>query len=209
MVTEALERIGRLDPALGAVVMLRSDAALAQAAARDDARDARTPGPLWWLPVLVKVLHAVAGLSTCQGSRLLSGAAPVTRDGVTPSRLTRAGAIVVGKSTLPEFATEGFTAGPLTGTTRNQWDVRYSPGGSSGGSAAAVSAGMVPIATATDDGGSIRIPAAYCGLVGIKPSGGVVPREVAPDWIDLSTDGPLATRVDDLAVLLDVTGHPG
>ena len=100
--------------------------------------------------------------------------APARSDGLITQRLRDAGAIVVGKSTLPEFATEGFTANRLTGITRNPWHTDYSPGGSSGGSAAALAAGLALVATATDGGGSIRIPASLCGLVGLKPTNGVV-----------------------------------
>ncbi len=114
----------------------------------------------------------------------------------------RAGAVVVGKSTLPEFAIEGYTANLLTGVTRNPWNLAYSTGGSSGGSAAAIAAGLVGVATATDGGGSIRIPASLCGLVGLKPTNGVVGRWPAPDWIDYSTDGPFATSSDDSASAL-------
>ena len=124
------------------------------------------------------------------------------------ARLKAAGAIVVGKTTLPEFAIEGYTANRATGVTRNPWNLELSPGGSSGGSATAVSAGVVPIATATDGGGSIRIPAAFCGLVGLKPSNGLIGRWPTPDWIDFSTEGPFATTVSDLRLLLSVITGP-
>jgi Asp-tRNA(Asn)/Glu-tRNA(Gln) amidotransferase A subunit family amidase len=204
-VSEALRRIDRSDGALGAVVALRAEEALAEADALDRAlaRGAR-PGPLCGVPVLVKDLEDVAGMPTRKGSVLLADAAPAAADGLVPGRLRAAGAIVVGKSALPEFATEGFTAGELTGITRNPWDTALSPGGSSGGSAAALSAGLVPLATATDGGGSVRIPAAFCGLVGLKPTRGVVPRRPAPDWLDLSTEGPMATTVGDVRLILGV-----
>jgi Asp-tRNA(Asn)/Glu-tRNA(Gln) amidotransferase A subunit family amidase len=109
---------------------------------------------------------------------------------------------------LPEFAIEGYTANLLTGVTRNPWHADYSPGGSSGGSAAALSAGLVGVATATDGGGSIRIPASLCGLVGLKPTNGMIGRWPAPDWIDYSTDGPFATTSDDLRLLRDVMVGP-
>ncbi len=214
-VTEALRRIGAGDggppaSALNAVCLVCPDEALAAAEATDLAIAARERlGPLAGVPVLVKDLEDVAGLPTRKGSLLFADAAPATVDGLVPGRLRAAGAIVVGKTTLPEFATEGFTASLLTGVTRNPWDRALSPGGSSGGSAAALSAGFVPVATATDGGGSIRIPSAFCGLVGLKPTRGVVPRRPAPDWIDLSTDGPLATTVGDLRLLLSVIGGGG
>ncbi|MEO3937248.1 amidase [Dermatophilaceae bacterium Soc4.6] len=214
-VTEALRRIetgdgGPVDSALNAVCVVCPDEALAAAEAVDRALAAGEPvGPLAGVPVLVKDLEDVAGLPTRKGSLLLADAAPAAADGLVPSRLRAAGAVVVGKTTLPEFATEGFTASLLTGVTRNPWDRSLSPGGSSGGSAAALSAGFVPVATATDGGGSIRIPSAFCGLVGLKPTRGVVPRRSAPDWIDLSTDGPMATTVGDLRLLLSVIGGGG
>ncbi len=164
--------------------------------------------PLAGVPVLVKDLEDLAGHSTRKGSLALRDVAPAKRHGVVPDRLIRAGAVVVGKSTLPEFAIEGYTANLLTGVTRNPWNPDYSPGGSSGGSAAAVAAGLVGAATATDGGGSVRIPASLCGLVGIKPTNGVIGRWPAPDWIDLSTDGPFATSTDDLRLLLDVMAGP-
>jgi len=150
----------------------------------------------------------LAGHPTRKGSLALRDAPPATSNGVVPERLRRAGAIVVGKSTLPEFAIEGYTANELTGVTRNPWNEAYSPGGSSGGSAAALAAGLVGVATATDGGGSIRIPASLCGLVGIKPTNGMVGRWPAPDWIDYSTDGPFATASDDLRLLYDVMIGP-
>jgi len=129
-------------------------------------------------------------------------------DGLVPGRLRAAGAVVVGKTNLPECAFEAYTANRLFGATRNPWDLRYSPGGSSGGSAAALSAGMVPLATATDGGGSARIPAAFCGLVGLKPTNGIVGRSPVPSWMDLSTDGQMGHSVADLRLLLGLTKGP-
>lgn len=171
-------------------------------------RDELRRGALIGLPMVVKDLDDLRGVPTRKGSVPLRDAARATRTGVVAERLLRAGAVVVGKSTLPEFAIEGFTANLLTGVTRNPWNPDYSPGGSSGGSAAAVSAGLVGIATATDGGGSVRIPASLCGLVGLKPTHGVIGRWPIPDWIDYSTDGPLATSSDDLRLLLDVMRGP-
>ena len=209
VVAAALERIERLNPALNAVVALRAEEALADARAADKARkDGHAAGPLAGVPVLVKDLEDVAGMRTTQGSVIFADAPLATADGLIPGRLRAAGAIVVGKANLPEFACEGFTTNLLFGTTRNPWALDWTPGGSSGGSAAALAAGMVPIATATDGGGSIRIPAAFCGLVGIKPTGGVVGRRPIPDWIDFSTDGPFATTVADLRLLLSIESGP-
>jgi Asp-tRNA(Asn)/Glu-tRNA(Gln) amidotransferase A subunit family amidase len=204
-VEEALRRIAADDGPLNSVAALRADEALAEAAAVDAALDAGRPaGPLAGVPVLVKDLEDVTGMPTRKGSLLLADVAPAERDGLATERLRGAGAVVVGKSTLCEFAAEGHTSSPLTGITRNPWDRTSSPGGSSGGSGAAISAGLVPVATGTDGGGSIRIPSAFCGLVGIKATRGVVPRRPTQDWLDLSTDGPMATTVADLRLLLGV-----
>jgi Asp-tRNA(Asn)/Glu-tRNA(Gln) amidotransferase A subunit family amidase len=209
LVERALERISRLDGQLNAVVALRADLAIDEARALD-ARAAAgdDPGPLAGIPLLVKDLEDVAGMRTTQGSALFADAAPAARDGLTPSRLRAAGAIIVGKTNLPEFATEGYSANLAFGTTRNPWGLEWSPGGSSGGSGAALAAGLAPIATATDGGGSVRIPAALCGLVGLKPTNGLIARQPIPDWIDYSTDGPLATTVADLRLLLSVQAGP-
>jgi Asp-tRNA(Asn)/Glu-tRNA(Gln) amidotransferase A subunit family amidase len=208
LVERSLERIARHGD-LNAVVALRADPARADADALDAAvRAGGTPGPLAGLPVLAKDNDDVAGLRTTHGSRWFADAAPATRDGVTVGRLRAGGGIVVGKTNVPEFCIEGFTDNLVFGPTRNPWDPGRSPGGSSGGSAAALAAGLAPIATGTDGGGSVRIPAALCGLVGYKPTNGVVGRRTAPDWIDFSTDGFLATGVDDLRLLLAAAAGP-
>jgi Asp-tRNA(Asn)/Glu-tRNA(Gln) amidotransferase A subunit family amidase len=165
-------------------------------------------GALLGVPTLVKDLEDLAGHPTRKGSLALRNAPEAASTAVVPSRLLDVGAVVVGKSTLPEFAIEGYTANLLTGVTRNPWNLSYSPGGSSGGSAAALSAGLVGVATATDGGGSVRIPASLCGLVGLKPTNGIIGRWPAPDWIDYSTDGPFATSCDDLRLIFDVMRGP-
>ena len=208
-VQAALDRIEKLDKPINAVVAMRAEEALAEARELDRKIHAgHEVGPLAGVPVLVKDLEDVTGMRTTMGSVIFADAPPAKSDGLIPSRLRAAGAIVVGKDNLPEFACEGYTTNLLFGTTRNPWALDWSPGGSSGGSGAALSAGMVPIATATDGGGSIRIPSAFCGLVGIKPSGGTIPRRPIPDWIDFSTDGPLATTVADLRLLLSIEAGP-
>jgi len=198
---EAIERAGDLNVAAEKTF----DEAL-RAAQRVD--DSSGSGALVGVPTLIKDLEDLEGHPTKKGSLALRDAAAATSNGVVPSRLLSSGAIVVGKSTLPEFAIEGFTANLLTGVTRNPWNLEYSPGGSSGGSAAALAAGLVGIATATDGGGSVRIPASFCGLVGLKPTNGVVGRWPTPDWIDYSTDGPMATSSDDLRLIFDVMSGP-
>ncbi len=181
------------------------DAALERARRIDDGGPA---GPLVGVPTLIKDLEDLEGSPTRQGSLARRDVSPAKQSSVVASRLVASGAVVVGKSTLPEFAIEGFTANLLTGVTRNPWNQDYSPGGSSGGSAAALASGLVGVATATDGGGSVRIPSALCGLVGLKPTNGVVGRWPAPDWIDYSTDGPLATSSDDLRLIFDVMRGP-
>ena len=209
LVRDSLERIDRLDPALNAVIALRGDEALDEARAID-ARVAagEDPGRLAGLPLLVKDMEDVAGMRSTRGSTLLADAPPAEHDGLVPRRLRAEGAIVVGKTNQPEFAFAGFTANDLYGATANPWGTDWSPGGSSGGSAAALAAGMAAIATATDGGGSIRIPAAFCGLAGLKPTNGVIGREPIPEWIDLSTFGPFATSIADVRLLLSIEAGP-
>jgi Asp-tRNA(Asn)/Glu-tRNA(Gln) amidotransferase A subunit family amidase len=208
LVATALERIEALDDGIGAVVARRDEGALAEA---DDV-DRRVaggedPGPLAGVPCLIKDIEDLVGIPTTHGSLLFRDAPPAAEDGLMASRLRAAGAIPVGKANTPEFASQGFTANRLFGSTRNPWAPAWSPGGSSGGSGAAVIAGLVPIATATDTGGSIRIPAAFCGLVGIKPTTGLIDRDPALCWPDLTTCGPLAATVDDLRLLLQVEAN--
>lgn len=210
---ELVERALRLvevgNPGIGAVVALRREQALAEAVHQDRRLAAGEKlGPLAGVPALVKDLEDVAGMVTTQGSLLYAATPPAVTDGLVPGRLRAAGAVVIGKTNLPECAFEAYTANRLFGPTRNPWDLRWSPGGSSGGSAAALSAGMVPIATATDGGGSARIPAAFCGLVGMKPTNGIVGRSPIPSWMDLSTDGPMGHTVADLRMLLDIEKGP-
>jgi Asp-tRNA(Asn)/Glu-tRNA(Gln) amidotransferase A subunit family amidase len=208
LVSESLRRIEALDPELGAVVALRPQA-LEEARVLDGLiADGEDPGPLAGLPLLVKDVTEVAGMRTTFGSLAMVDAPPADRDAVAVARLRGAGAVVVGKTNTPEFATAGWTANLAFGITRNPWDRSRTPGGSSGGSGAALAAGLAAIATATDGGGSVRIPACYCGLAGLKPTNGVIGRDPIPAWMDLSTQGPLAPSADDLAVLLAVLRGP-
>jgi len=202
VVSKALENIESSNSALNFMAQHCPELALKSAANHSG------KGSLAGVPVLVKDLEQAIGLPTRKGSLALADAPLETVDGTVVARLKAAGAMVVGKTTLPEFAIEGYTANRATGVTCNPWNLELSPGGSSGGSASAVSAGVVPIATATDGGGSIRIPAAFCGLVGLKPSNGVIGRWPTPDWIDFSTEGPFATTVDDLRLLMSVIAGP-
>jgi Asp-tRNA(Asn)/Glu-tRNA(Gln) amidotransferase A subunit family amidase len=209
LVSESLRRVEDLDPSLNAVVTLRAEEALHEATGLDAIlAEGGDAGPLAGLPLLVKDMTDVAGMRTTFGSLAFEDAPAATTDALVVARLRAAGAIVVGRTNLPEFATEGYTSNLLWGTTRNPWNPERTTGGSSGGSSAALAAGMAAIATATDGGGSVRIPAAYCGLVGLKPSHGVIGRDPIPDWIDYSTDGPFSTHVDDVRLLLDVLRGP-
>jgi Asp-tRNA(Asn)/Glu-tRNA(Gln) amidotransferase A subunit family amidase len=205
VVTASIERLEHAE-ILNVLAEKTFDEALRAARRADD--EGLIHGPLAGVPTLIKDLEDLTGHATRKGSRALRDAPPAPSSGVVPSRLLQAGALIVGKSTLPEFAIEGYTANLLTGVTRNPWNLDYSPGGSSGGSAAAIAAGLVGVATATDGGGSVRIPAALCGLVGLKPTNGVVGRWPAPDWIDYSTDGPMATSSEDLRLIFDVMRGP-
>ena len=208
LVRMSLERIERLNPTLNAVISIREQAI-------DEARalDGRVaaggdPGLLAGVPLLVKDMEDVEGVPSTYGSLLFADAPPAVADGLIPRRLKAAGAVVVGKTNQPEFAFAGYTDNLLYGATKNPWNLEASPGGSSGGSAAAMAAGIAPIATATDGGGSIRIPAAWCGLVGLKPTNGVIGRQPIPEWIDLSTFGPLAHTVADARLLLELEAGP-
>jgi len=209
LVRTSLERIDRANPGLNAVIALRPEDAIADARALD-ARVAagEDPGPLAGLPLLVKDNEDCAGLPTTFGSLLRADVPPATEDCEAVARLRAAGAIVVGKTNVPEFAFEGFTTNRLFGDTRNPWAPGWSPGGSSGGSAVALVTGMAPLATGTDGGGSVRIPAAFCGLVGLKPTTGLIGSWPPPSWIELSTKGPLATSIGDARLLLDVLRGP-
>lgn len=204
---EALRRIAECDGPLGAFVRVRSHAARRDAAAlanRSDLADL----PLAGVPVAIKDNVPVAGEPLRIGSPATS-ADPQRADHPVVARLRAAGAVVVGITAVPELCIFGSTDTPFR-TTRNPWDTSRSPGGSSGGSAAAVAAGMVPIAHAADGMGSIRIPAACCGLVGLKPGPGVVPAELGIDsWHGIAENGCLATTVDDLALTMSVlAGRP-
>lgn len=204
VVAAHLERIARIEPAMNAFQAVLDGEALA--AARDlDARDELGDLPLAGVPVAIKDDIDVAGLSTRKGS-LAKPLAVAAHDDLAVRRLREAGAIVIGKTRVPEFCTWPWTETLGFGATRNPWDPTRTPGGSSGGSAAAVAAGMVPLAVGSDGLGSIRIPGASCGLVGIKPGPGVVPRPRAAGsaWFGMSEHGPLATTVVDVALALDV-----
>ena len=193
---------------LNAFVHLDPDGARAAAAAVDAAvARGEDPGPFAGVPMGVKDLEDCAGMPTTHGSMLYKDAAPAGADSVHLARLRAAGAIPVGKTAAPEFGTIQYTRTKAWGTTRNAWAPERTPGGSSGGSAAAVAAGMVPLATASDGGGSTRIPAGFSGLVGMKPSYGRIPHPTA-DPSQTAVFGVEVTTVADAARHLDVTAGP-
>jgi len=192
-----LRRIEQLDPRLNAFRVVRGEQAMAEAETVDRS------GPLAGVPIAVKDDAAVSGEVATRGTR--SFGPPATADSEMVRRLRAAGAIPIGITNVPELMIFPWTATTANGVTRNPWNPERTPGGSSGGSASAVAAGMVAAATGADGGGSIRIPAASCGLVGMKPSRGRVSSQPGgAGWLGLSTYGGLARTVADSALLLDV-----
>jgi aspartyl-tRNA(Asn)/glutamyl-tRNA(Gln) amidotransferase subunit A len=209
VVEECVDSIGRHNGALNAFVHLEAGGAR-RAAADIDRRIAEgdDPGVLAGVPFGVKDLDDCAGMPTTRGSRWFAGEGPRPDDSLHVARLRAAGAIPLGKTAAPEFGTWAYTASPLLGVTRNPWQVDRTPGGSSGGSSAAVSAGLVPFATSSDGGGSTRTPAGFTGLVGHKPSYGRIPDRAATRYSQTAVPGCLATTVADAARLLDVMSGP-
>jgi amidase len=207
LVELALARIERLDGELNAFTAVFAERALADADRADERRARGDRAPLLGVPIAVKDEIDIAGEVTSRGTGAVMARAAADADVV--ARLREAGAIVIGKTTMPELGLWPFTESLTWGVTRNPWDVERTPGGSSGGSAAAVAAGLVPMAIGADGAGSIRIPAACCGLFGLKPQSGRVPR--APHdrdgshWICF---GPLTRSVVDTAVVLDAILTP-
>jgi len=205
---ECLAAIEAANPTLNAFVHIDAEAAHAAAAAVDAmVAGGRDPGPLAGVPIGVKDLEDCAGMPTSHGSLLYKGAPPVAADSVHLARLRAAGAVPVGKTAAPEFGIVAFTATRAWGVTRNPWNPERTPGGSSGGSASAVAAGMVPLCTASDGGGSTRIPASFCGLVGLKPSFGRIPHP-GNQPSTTTVFGALVTTVADAARHLDVAAGP-
>jgi Asp-tRNA(Asn)/Glu-tRNA(Gln) amidotransferase A subunit family amidase len=207
-----LDRIERLDDGINAFVTVREEAAREEAEAAERALSAgEAVGPLHGVPVAVKDLTDVAGVPTTFGSKLFADHVP-DEDAVVVERLKDAGAIVLGKTNTPEFGRKPMTTNLLHGTTSNPWDATRTAGGSSGGSAAALAAGLVPLATGSDAAGSLRIPASACGVTSIVPDFGRVPVESRPDGFvnthPYTYVGPMARSVEDAALLLDVMAGP-
>jgi amidase len=198
-----LRRIADYEPQLNAFRVVLAERALLEAGQADSRRSAGAERPLLGVPIAVKDDIALAGEPTCYGTNAHGG--PAGADAEVVRRLREAGAIVIGKTNVPELTLWPFTETATFGVTRNPWDLQRAPGGSSGGSAAAVAAGLVGAALGSDGAGSIRIPAAWCGLFGLKPQRGRV--SMAPKsrgWHGLSVNGLLARRVADTALFHDL-----
>jgi amidase len=204
LVAATLERIGRVGPALNAFRVVFAERALAEAEQADARRGAGDDRPLLGVPVAVKDDADVAGEATMHGTS--ANGRPASRDSDVVARLRAAGAIVVGKTNVPELTIWPFTETLSYGATRNPWSLDHTPGGSSGGSGAAVASGLCGVALGSDGAGSIRIPSAFCGVFGIKPQRGRIP--LGPGrteaWHGLVHLGPLARHVADAALFLDV-----
>jgi aspartyl-tRNA(Asn)/glutamyl-tRNA(Gln) amidotransferase subunit A len=210
LLDQALARLDALEPVLNSFTHVDRDGALAaaQASAARQAAGIRV-GPLDGIPVSVKDNIFVAGLPCRWGSLLFSDHVP-DRDDICVERLRAAGAVIIGKTTTPEFALMGRTHSRLTGVTRNPWDPSLTPGGSSGGAVASVATGVTPLAIGTDMGGSTRLPASYTGLVGMRPSTGRLPRRFGfpPTAIDFQAICPFARTMRDTRLLYSVLAGP-
>ena len=196
LVQQCLARIDALNPSLNAFVMVAAEQALEQAERADRERaKGRATGPLHGIPYAVKDVIATKGIPTTNGSRVVRRGDDV--DAEVVSRLSRGGAVLLGKLNLWEFA----MVGSQFGVVRNPWNTEYSASGSSGGSSAAVAAGLVPLALGTDTGGSIRVPAAHCGVVGLRPTYGRISRDgVTPNAWSVDTVGPITRTAADAAI---------
>lgn len=207
VLTAVLAQLDRVEPHINAFVTVDAERAL-ESARRAEAFLVTSRGDelprLFGVPITVKDLTDTAGVRTTYGSRAYASHVP-DEDGVNWGRLKEAGAILVGKTTTPEFGGLGITESALTGITRNPWRVTHTAGGSSGGAAASVASGVAALAWGSDGGGSIRVPAACCGVVGLKASRGRIPLD--RPWDSVSTEGPLTRTVRDAALLLDVTAR--
>jgi amidase len=204
-----LDRIGQINPRLNAIVSPRPEAALEEAEVADRRAASGEPlGPLHGLPIAIKDLEDTAGIRTTYGSRAFAQHVPET-DGLVVARLRAAGAIVVGKTNTPEFGVGSHTFNEVFGPTRNPWALDRTPGGSSGGAGAALAAGLLPIADGSDHGGSIRNPASFNNVVGLRPTPGLVPDSGDGDvWETASVVGPMARTVGDLALMLTAISGP-
>ena len=204
----ALQHIEALNPVLNAFCFVAPDA-LAMAQASEARWMSGEPiGPLDGVPVSIKDILLTRGWPTLRGSKTVDPAGPWTDDAPAVARLRESGAVLLGKNTTPEFGWKGVTDSPLTGITRNPWNPAKTPGGSSGGGAAAVASGMCPLTLGTDGGGSIRIPCAFTGIFGLKPSFGRVPAWPLSPYGTVAHIGPMSRTVQDTALLLNVVAQP-
>jgi aspartyl-tRNA(Asn)/glutamyl-tRNA(Gln) amidotransferase subunit A len=204
-----LSRISQVDNVLNAFCLIDPDAALA--AARESSQRWQEGKPkdiVDGIPVSIKDLILTKGWPTLRGSRTIDPKQPWDVDAPVTARLREAGAVLIGKTTTPEFGIKGTTDNTLTGVTYNPWNTKMTPGGSSGGAAAAVAAGMGPLAIGTDGAGSVRIPSTFCGIPGLKPSFGRVPAYPLSPFGTVAHLGPHARSVDDLALALTVMSRP-
>jgi amidase len=208
VVTAYLTRIAAVNGDVNAIVTLDGEGALEAARRADAVSRAKATGVLHGLPIAIKDLVDVAGMRTTLGSPIYRDRVPL-KDASHVSQLRDAGAIIVGKTNTSEFGAGSQTFNPVFGVTRNPYDLSRTAGGSSGGAAAAVSAGMIPFADGSDFGGSLRNPASFCNVVGFRPSPGVVPQLEASDlWDPLSVVGPIARTVEDASLLLRALAEP-
>ena len=209
VVLSFLDRISQVDGRLNAIPTLVTERALAEADAADRWRAAgKHMGLLHGLPIAVKDLVDTAGIRTTYGSPIYRDHVPA-EDALLVKRLRKAGAIIIGKTNTPEFGAGSQTFNPVFGPTRNPYDTSRTPGGSSGGAAAAVAAGMLPFADGSDLGGSLRNPASFCNVIGLRPTPGRVPEAPTTDvWDPLSVSGPIARTVADLELLLAAMSGP-
>ncbi len=205
-VTQALlTRLDRLEPEINAFVLVARESALAEARAAEARWAKGAPlGLVDGVPVTIKDLFLTKSWPTLRGSTLVKREQDWTEDAPPVARLREHGAVLLGKTTMPEFGWKALGDSPLTGITRNPWSLAHTPGGSSAGAAAALAAGVAPLALGTDGGGSIRIPCAFCGLPGLKPSFGRVPHYPPSVFGFLAHTGPMARDVGDLALMLNV-----
>lgn len=205
----ALDRAAAIQPVLNAFCLIDGDAALVDARASEARWADNAPlGPLDGVPTTIKDLVLTRGWPTLRGSRTISPDQPWDEDGPATARLREAGAVLLGKTTTPEFAFKPVTDSPLTGITRNPWDPSLTPGGSSGGAGAAVATGAGTLALGTDAGGSIRIPSSFCGVFGLKPSGGRVAMYPPTPLASLVGFGPMTRCVDDAARMMCAIARP-
>jgi aspartyl-tRNA(Asn)/glutamyl-tRNA(Gln) amidotransferase subunit A len=208
-VRAVLDRISALDPVFNAFCVLDEEGALREARASERRWQRGSPaGAVDGVPVTVKDLILARGWPTRRGSRTIDPAQPWEEDGPPVARMREQGAVLLGKTTTPEFGWKGVTDSPLTGTTLNPWDATLTPGGSSGGAAVCAALGMGPLHIGTDGGGSIRIPAAFCGVFGFKPTWGLVPVHPHSPAGTLWHQGPITRTVDDAALMLEVISRP-